>query len=71
MPKNSISVSLDASPADAALRVGAEELANQHATTLAAVGRAALSLVIDFPQLIESRLSRRSPGRRMDRRYGL
>jgi hypothetical protein len=71
MPKNSITVSLDASPADAALRVGAEELANQHATTLAAVGRAALSLVIDFPLLIESRLSRRSPGRRMDRRYGL
>jgi len=71
MPRNSITISLDKSSADAALRVGAEELAHHHATTLAAIGRAALSLVIDFPLLIESRLSRRSPGRRMGRRYGL
>jgi hypothetical protein len=71
MPRNSITVSLDESRADAALRLGAEELAHQHATTLSAIGRAALSVAIDAPHLIESRLSRRSPGRRMDQRYGL
>lgn len=58
-------MSLDDSRADAALRVGAEELAHQHATTLSAIGRAALSVAIDAPHLIESRLETRWPGRRI------
>ena len=65
MPRNSITVSLDESRADAALRVGAEELAQHHATTLSAIGRAALSVAIDFPHLIDSRVSNRWPGRRL------
>jgi hypothetical protein len=65
MPRNSITVSLDESRADAALRLGAEELARQHATTLSAIGRAALSVAIDCPNLIESRLEKRWPGRRL------
>ena len=65
MPRNSITISLDKSSADSALRVGAEELAHHHATTLAAIGRAALQVVIDRPHLIESRLQKRWPGRRL------
>jgi len=65
MPRNSITISLDKSSADSALRVGAEELAHHHATTLAAIGRAALSAVIEDPRLIESRLQKRWPGRRL------
>jgi hypothetical protein len=65
MPRNSITILLDKSNADAALRVGAEELAHHHATTLAAIGRAALSIAIDHPHLIDSRLNRLWPGRRL------
>ena len=65
MPRNSITVSLDDSRADAALRLGAEELAQHHSTTLSAIGRAALSVAIDAPHLIESRLEKRWPGRRL------
>jgi len=68
MPRNSISISLDASAADQDIRQGAEELARQHGTTLSAIGRAALSAAIDAPHLLESRLSKRWPGRRLEPR---
>ena len=60
-----ITVSLDESPADVRLRRGVEGLAHLYETTISAVGRAALSTAIDDPRLIESRLSRRLPGKRM------
>jgi hypothetical protein len=47
---------LDDSRVDAALRVGAEELTHQHCTTLSAIGRAALSVAIDAPQLMKPSL---------------
>ena len=62
-----ITVSLDNSTADQKIRRGAEALAHQYDVTLSSVGRAALSVAIDNPQLIESRLTRRWPGRRLAR----
>ena len=68
MPRNSITISLDKSQGDSALRQGTEDLANQLDTTLAAIGRAALSIAVDNPNLIDSRLVKRWPGRRLGRR---
>lgn len=67
MPRN-ITIPLNSSPGDSALRQGTENLANKLDTTLAAIGRAALAIAVENPNLIDSRLVKRWPGRRLKRR---
>ena len=67
MPHN-ITISLNTTPGDSALRQGIEDLAIELDTTLAAIGRAALAIAVENPNLIDSRLVRRWPGRRLKRR---
>ena len=62
MPRN-ITISLNTSPGDSALRQGTEDLAIELGATMSAIGSAALTIAIADPHLIEPYLSRRSSGR--------
>lgn len=66
---NQITISLDSSIADSILRRRVEALAEKNESTISAIGRAALGLVVDSPHLIESRIERRWAGRSY-RKYG-
>jgi len=63
MPRNSITIALDKSRENSALRHGTEDLAVEVGDTISAIGSAALTIAIADPHLIEPYLSRRSSGR--------